>query len=58
VQLTNARWQKPVFRFGTTPHTSTEMNLKKHYKQMYDHMTSNSYMRDDVTEGIRAIKDG
>jgi len=56
VQLTNARWQKPVFRFGTTPFTSTEMNLRKHYREMYAHMTS--YMCADVTEGVRAIKDG
>jgi len=37
-QLTNPYSQKPAFKFGTTPFTSTEMNLKKNYKDMYSYM--------------------
>jgi len=48
--------QKPAFKFGTRPFTNTEMNLKKNYKDIYRYMTP--YNKADVTEGVRAIKDG
>jgi len=56
VQLTNPHSLKPVFKFGTTPFTSTEMNLKKNHHDMYGHMMP--YNKTDVTEGVRAIKQG
>jgi len=55
-QLTNPHMQKPAFKFGTRPFTNTEMNLKKNYKDIYRYMTP--YNKADVTEGVRAIKDG
>jgi len=56
VQLTNPHSQKPEFKYGTTPFTSTETNLKKNYKDMYRYMTA--YNKADVNEGVKAIKDG
>jgi len=56
VQLTNPYSQKPAFKFGTTPFTNTEMNLKKTYGEMYRYMSQ--YNKPDVIEGVRAIKDG
>ena len=55
-QLTNPYSQKPAFKFGTTPFTSTEMNLKKNYKDMYSYMMP--YNKMSVSDGVKAIKDG
>ena len=55
-QLTNPRKQTPAFKFGTTPFTSTEMNLRENYRDMYRYMTQ--YNTADVIEGVKAIKVG
>jgi len=56
VQLTSPHSQKPAFKFGTTPFTSTEMNLKENYKSLYKYMKP--FNRADVIEGVKAIKGG
>ena len=55
-QLANPHAHKPSFKFGTTPFTSTAMNLKENYNDMYLYMTA--YNKPDVLEGIRATKRG
>jgi len=54
--LTNPRKQTPAFKFGTTPFTSTEMNLRENYKDMYRYMKQ--FSTADVIEGVKAIKVG
>ena len=56
MQLTNPRTEEPSFKFGTTQFTSTEMNLRENYRDMYAYMKP--YSTADVAEGVKAIKDG
>jgi len=56
VQLTSQRRQTSTFKFGTSPFTSTAMNLKENFRDMYTYMTD--YNTADVIEGVKAIKVG
>ena len=55
-KLQNAAHLKPPYKFATILHGSTDTNIKLNYRKMHDYMKQ--YNRTNVTDGIKAVKDG